>query len=322
MNELPWVTEAQSAQPNPWHPRSPTPSVRLAPPTGKHIVKAKERVYTVPHKGGPRTLVKTKAGAKRLKNDYITIKESHLDGDICIVLLDHPSEEDSDNDIYPAGANFNIPQNTERTDQEQLPIPVAASPPRSALPMSENEVQIWDHTDGPPLPDDIAPSSPHDAPMELDEPQAMVAPRDPTPTPRASSRCRSWSPRRPSPSSTRRPRSPDRYARSSSYRPRSLPRGRTYERGRRETYYSRRGMDSYVPEHPTREQALQDRSQSPLCCQRSTMLSSHGVLEDRILTHPPSLNLPPRSVTPSSVSSLSKSSAVSGAPTDHAPYIT
>ena len=79
--------------------------------------------------------------------------------------------------------------------------------------MSENEVQIWDHMDGPPLPDNIAPSSPHDAPMELDEPQAMVTPRDPTPTPRASSRRRSWSPRHPSPSSTRRPRSPDWYAR-------------------------------------------------------------------------------------------------------------
>ena len=86
-------------------------------------------MYTVPHKGGPCTLVKTKAGAKHLKNDYITIKEPHLDGDICIVLLDRPSEEDSDDDIYLAGANFNIPQNTEQTDQEQLPIPITASPP-------------------------------------------------------------------------------------------------------------------------------------------------------------------------------------------------
>ena len=129
MSELPWVMEAQSAQPNPWHPTSPTPSVCSAPPTSKHVVKAKEQVYTVPHKGGPRTSVKTKAGAKHLKNDYITIKESHPDGDICIVLLDCPSEEDSDDDIYLAGANFNIPQNTEQTDQEQLPIPIAVSPP-------------------------------------------------------------------------------------------------------------------------------------------------------------------------------------------------
>jgi hypothetical protein len=50
-----------------------------------------------------------KAEAKHLKNDYITVKESHPEGDICIVQLDRPSEEDSDDNIYPRGANFNIP---------------------------------------------------------------------------------------------------------------------------------------------------------------------------------------------------------------------
>jgi hypothetical protein len=85
--------------------------------------------------------------AKHLKNDYITIKESHTEGDICIVLLDHPSEEDLDDKVYLAGANFNILQNVERMDQEQLPIPIATSPPRLTSPTSENEVQIWDDRD-------------------------------------------------------------------------------------------------------------------------------------------------------------------------------
>jgi hypothetical protein len=76
-----------------------------------------EWVYTVPEEGGPRTLVKTKAEAKHLKNDYITIKESCLEGDICIVLLDHPSDEDSDDEVYPTGANFNIPQNVSNETQ-------------------------------------------------------------------------------------------------------------------------------------------------------------------------------------------------------------
>jgi hypothetical protein len=311
-SEPSWATEAQSAQPNPWRPASPAPSVHSAPPTGKHVVKAKERVYTVPQKGGPRTLVKTKAAAKRLKNKYITIKESHPEGDICIVLLDRPSEEDSDDEVYPAGANFNIPQNAEHTDQEQLPIPIVTSPPRPTSPASENEVQIWDDRDGPQPPDDMVTGFPLGAPMELDEPQATTAPREPTPTPRASPRRKSWSPRRLSPPSTRRFRSPDWYAHSSSYRPRSPPRGRPYERGRGETYYGRRGMDSYVPTHPTREQASRDHSRSPPRRQRSQGPSSRGALEDRISTHPPSLNFPPRSATPSSISSLSKSSAVPG----------
>jgi hypothetical protein len=51
-------------------------------------------------------LVKTKAEAKHLKNNYITIKESCPEGDICIVLLDRPSDEDSDDEVYPVGANF------------------------------------------------------------------------------------------------------------------------------------------------------------------------------------------------------------------------
>jgi hypothetical protein len=59
-----WVTEALSTQSNPWHPKpAQQSSVYSAPPTGKHVVKAKERVYTVPEEGGPRTLVKTKAEA-------------------------------------------------------------------------------------------------------------------------------------------------------------------------------------------------------------------------------------------------------------------
>ena len=35
MSKLTWVTKAQLAQPNPWHPTSPTPSMRSAPPTSK-----------------------------------------------------------------------------------------------------------------------------------------------------------------------------------------------------------------------------------------------------------------------------------------------
>ena len=126
----PWTMEAQAFRPNPWHPTPPVrrSSVHLAPPTSKHVVKAKEWVYTVPKKGGPHTLVKMKAEAKHLKNNYITIKESHPEGDICIVLLDHPSEEDSEDDIYPKGTNFNIPQNVGNETQ---------------VPMSEdNEAQV------------------------------------------------------------------------------------------------------------------------------------------------------------------------------------
>jgi hypothetical protein len=170
-------------------------------------------------------LVKTRAAAKHLKNDYITIKESHTEGDICIVLLDHPSEEDLDDEVYLAGANFNIPQNIKRMDQEQLPIPIATSPPRLISPTSENEVQIWDDRDGPQPPNDIVTDSPLGVPMELDKPQVTTTLREPTPTPRASPRCKSWSPHRLSSPSTRRSRSPDRYARSSSYRPRSPQRG-------------------------------------------------------------------------------------------------
>ena len=135
------TTEAQASQPNPWHPTPPVrrSSVHSAPPPGKHVVKAKEWVYTVPEEGGPRTLVKTKAEAKRLKNDYITIKESHPEGDICIVLLDRPRKEDSDDDIYPEGANFNIPQNVGTETQ---------------VPMTEdNEAQvsmIKDYREPPP----------------------------------------------------------------------------------------------------------------------------------------------------------------------------
>ena len=56
-------------------------------------------MYTVPEKGGPRTLVKMKAGAKCLKDKYLSILEPHLEGDIRIILLDHPLEEDSGDDI-------------------------------------------------------------------------------------------------------------------------------------------------------------------------------------------------------------------------------
>ena len=73
-------------------------------------------------------MVKTKAEAKRLKNDYITIKESRPEGDICIVLLDRPSDEDSDDEVYPMGANFNIPQNV--GNETQTPI------------VTDNEAQV------------------------------------------------------------------------------------------------------------------------------------------------------------------------------------
>jgi hypothetical protein len=77
-----------------------------------------------------------------------------------IVQLDRPSEEDSDDDIYPRGANFNIPQNVGRMDPEELPISEARSQPRPASPVSENEVMVWDNKDGPPLPDNFASTSP------------------------------------------------------------------------------------------------------------------------------------------------------------------
>jgi hypothetical protein len=368
-----WVTEAMSTQSNPWHPKPPArrSSVHSAPPTGKHVVKAKERVYTVPEEGGPRTLVKTKAEAKRLKNDYITIKESRPEGDICIVLLDRPSDEDSDDEVYPVGANFNIPQNVGnetqtpivtdneaqvstitgdeaqvsmitgnetqvstitgneaqvsmikgyrettdgRMDVEAPPIPVATSPLRPTSPASENEVIVWDDRDGPPPPDELTPAPHQAAPMEIDVLETTTTPRDPSPAPKTSPRRKSWSPRRLSPSSTRRPRSPDQHARPSSYRPRSPPRGRTYDRGRGEPYHGRTRMDSYVPAYSSRERTTRDRSRSPLRRQHPPLQSSRSTLGDRISTHTPQGSLPPRSITPSSVSSLSISSAVPAPP--------
>jgi hypothetical protein len=74
--------------------------------------KAKEKVYTVEFEGASRKLVESKKEAKRLKREYQTTKYSLPEGDISIVNLDKPSEEDSEDDFYGADANFNIPQSS------------------------------------------------------------------------------------------------------------------------------------------------------------------------------------------------------------------
>jgi hypothetical protein len=339
-----WADQAESpwsSIPDPWtsdqYLKPPPPSK----PKPKNINKAKEKVFTI-DEDGVKALVQTKNEARRLKEEYHTVKESHPEGDICYVYLDKPNDEDSDHgSIYGPNANFNIPQKS-LVNKEPSRMPVDTLP-RACDPHSPSRstspVQIEDDTDFSQyqLPDSpTQPSTPATLAMDIDLPwnatavegSPHVSPQrqdtigntpPPQPTTNASPRInrrtpelrrRSASPKRFSrQSSRRRSASPERFSRQSNRRQRSLTRSSSvYRPPFSDERRTSRG-DSYIPSYSSRHHFPRNRSRSRSPLPR--FIDTHSFSESRRNLAARLSTPPPCSVTLSSVSSPSRSSITS-----------